>query len=286
MSPEPPAPTLTTETDGPILWIRLDRPAAMNAYTAQMGAELAAAFRRADLDDAIRVVVLTAVGRVFCAGADVSAGAGAFDVAAGDGAGNFGGGDSDFVRAMMDCRKPSIVAFNGSAVGVGLTMALPCDIRLAADTAKFGFVFARRGLVPEAGSAWFLPRLVGMAQALNWCLTGRLFPASEALAHGLVSEVCPADELAGRARALALEIADNCAPVSLALTRRMLWHFGSEASPAGAMGADARLNIALGQRADVHEGVAAFLGKRPPAFPGRVSADMPETPWWVAPATR
>ena len=186
--------TLTTETDGPILWIRLDRPDAMNAYNADMGAELTAAFRRASAEDAIRVVVLTAKGRVFCAGADVSAGAGAFDTNAGDGAGNFGAGqDGDFVQAMMDCTKPSIVAFNGSAAGVGLTMALPCDIRIAAETAKFGFVFARRGLVPEAGSAWFLPRLVGMAQALNWCLTGRLFPASEALAKGLVSETCPAE---------------------------------------------------------------------------------------------
>jgi enoyl-CoA hydratase/carnithine racemase len=279
--------TLTTEIDGPILWIRLDRPDAMNAYNADMGAELTAAFRRASTEDSIRVVVLTAKGRVFCAGADVSAGAGAFDTKAGDGAGNFGSGqDSDFVAAMMDCTKPSIVAFNGSAAGVGLTMALPCDIRIAAETAKFGFVFARRGLVPEAGSAWFLPRLVGMAQALNWCLTGRLFPASEALAKGLVSETCPAEELETRARALALEIAENCAPVSLALTRRMLWHFGSEASPAGALGVDARLNIALGQRADVHEGVAAFLAKRPPSFPGRVSTDLPATPWWQAPHTR
>jgi enoyl-CoA hydratase/carnithine racemase len=279
--------TLTTETDGPILWIRLDRPDAMNAYNADMGAELTAAFRRASAEDAIRVVVLTAKGRVFCAGADVSAGAGAFDTKAGDGAGNFGAGqDSDFVQAMMDCTKPSIVAFNGSAAGVGLTMALPCDIRIAADNAKFGFVFARRGLVPEAGSAWFLPRLVGMAQALNWCLTGRLFPASEALAKGLVSETWPSEELEARARALALEIAENCAPVSLALTRRMLWHFGSEASPAGALGVDARLNIALGQRPDVHEGVAAFLAKRPPSFPGRVSTDMPETRWWQAPHTR
>jgi enoyl-CoA hydratase/carnithine racemase len=279
--------TLTTETEGPILWIRLDRPDAMNAYNADMGAELTAAFRRASAEDAIRVVVLTAKGRVFCAGADVSAGAGAFDTKAGDGSGNFGSGqDSDFVAAMMDCTKPSIVAFNGSAAGVGLTMALPCDIRIAADSAKFGFVFARRGLVPEAGSAWFLPRLVGMAQALNWCLTGRLFPASEALAKGLVSETCPAEELESRARALALDIADNCAPVSLALTRRMLWHFGSEASPAGALGVDARLNIALGQRADVHEGVAAFLAKRPPSFPGRVSTDLPATPWWQAPHTR
>lgn len=276
------------EQDGPILWLRLNRPEVMNAYNNAMGAELTAAFRRADGDDSVRVVVLTARGRVFCAGADVSAGAGAFDTAAGAGSGNFGGGeqDSDFVAAMMDCRKPSIVAFNGSAVGVGLTMALPCDIRLAADNAKFGFVFTRRGLVPEAGSAWFLPRLVGLSQALRWCLTGALFPAAEALDKGLVSELCPAAELEDRARALALEIADNCSPVSLALTRRMLWHFGSEPSPQGALSVDALLNIARGQTGDVHEGVAAFLAKRPPAFPGQVSTDMPATDWWPSVRTR
>ncbi|KPF79358.1 enoyl-CoA hydratase [alpha proteobacterium AAP81b] len=281
--------TVAIEQQGPILWLRLDRPEAMNAYNAAMGAELTAGFRRADQDDSVRVVVLTARGRLFCAGADVSAGAGAFDTHAGEGAGNFGGGgevDSDFVQAMMDCRKPSIVAFNGAAVGVGLTMALPCDIRIAADTAKFGFVFARRGLVPEAGSAWFLPQLVGMATALRWCLTGTVFPAAEALAHGLVSELCAAEALEDRARALATEIADNCSPVSLALTRRMLWHFGAEASPAGALGVDARLNIVRGQGGDVHEGVAAFLAKRPPAFPQTVSADMPATDWWAAPHTR
>lgn len=276
------------EQDGPILWLRLNRPEVMNAYNNAMGAELTAALRRADGDDSVRVVVLTARGRVFCAGADVSAGAGAFDTAAGAGSGNFGGGehDSDFVAAMMDCRKPSIVAFNGSAVGVGLTMALPCDIRIAADTAKFGFVFTRRGLVPEAGSAWFLPRLVGLSQALRWCLTGALFPATEALDKGLVSEICPAAELEDRARTLALEIADNCSPVSLALTRRMLWHFGNEASPQGALSVDARLNIARGQTGDVHEGVAAFLDKRLPAFPGRVSSDMPATDWWPSVRTR
>jgi enoyl-CoA hydratase/carnithine racemase len=276
--------TLDIRQEGPILWVMLDRPEALNAYTATMGAELAAAFHRADADDSVRVVVLTGRGRVFCAGADVSAGAGAFDMAGGAGATNFGAGRhgerSDFVAAMMACRKPSIVAFNGSAAGVGLTLTLPCDIRIAVDTARFGCVFARRGLVPEAGSAWFLPRLVGLPTALRWCLTGALVPAAEALAAGLVSELCAADALEDRARALALEIAENTAPVAVALARGMLWHFSAEATPAGALAVDAPLNIALGKGADVHEGVSAFLEKRPPRFPGSVSTDMPPTPWW------
>lgn len=283
--------TLIVEQDGPILWVRLNRPDVLNAYTNEMGGELVRAFGRADGDDSIRVVVLTATGRVFCAGADVSAGAGAFDTESGEGAKNFGDrsgerGDSNFIKAMMNCRKPSIVAFNGSAAGVGLTLTLPCDIRIAAETAKFGCVFTRRGLVPEAGSAWFLPRLVGLATALKWCMTGALVPAGEALAAGLVTETCPADQVEGRARELALEIARNCSPVALALTRRMLWHFSAESGPAGALSVDAALNIALGARGDVHEGVAAFLEKRPPAFPLAVSAAMPETPWWPEDATR
>ncbi len=278
--------TMHVDAEGPILWITLDRPEAMNAYTAQMGAELAAAFQQADAEDAIRVVVLTARGRVFCAGADVSAGAGSFDTESGEGARNFGGRsdgrDSDFISAIANCRKPSIVAFNGSAAGVGLTLTLPCDIRIAADSAKFGFVFTRRGLVPEAGSAWYLPQIVGLPQALHWCLTGRLFPAREALAKGLVSEICPADELEHRARTLALEIAENTAPVSVALTRRMLWNFVNDPDASGALSIDATLNIALGKTADVHEGVAAFLEKRTPDFPGKVSTDLPDMAgWWT-----
>ena len=278
--------TMHVDVEGPILWITLDRPEAMNAYTAQMGAELAAAFRQADEDDAIRVVVLTAKGRVFCAGADVSAGAGSFDTESGEGAKNFGGRtegrNSDFISAIANCRKPSIVAFNGSAAGVGLTLTLPCDIRIATDTAKFGFVFTRRGLVPEAGSAWYLPQIVGLPQALHWCLTGRLFPASEALAKGLVSEICPAEELEHHARTLAMEIAENTAPVSVALTRRMLWNFVNDPDASGALGIDATLNIALGKTADVHEGVAAFLEKRTPNFPGSVRENMPDTSgWWT-----
>jgi enoyl-CoA hydratase/carnithine racemase len=276
--------TLLVEAEGPILWVRLNRPEVLNAYTAEMGAELVRAIRQADGDDAIKVLVLTGTGRVFCAGADVSAGAGAFDTQSGDGAKNFGSAgsgdraDSDFVAAMMKAKKPLLVAYNGSAAGVGLTLTLPCDIRIAADNAKFGCVFTRRGLVPEAGSAWFLPRLVGLARALKWCMTGALVPAAEALEAGLVSELVPADAVEARARELALEIAANCSPVALALTRQMLWTFSGQDSPAGALAVDARLNIQLGAMGDVHEGVAAFLEKRAPHFPLLVSRDLPDLP--------
>jgi len=277
--------TLLVEAEGPILWVRLNRPEVLNAYTAEMGAELVRAIRQADGDDAIMVLVLTGTGRVFCAGADVSAGAGAFDTHSGEGAVNFGSrtgerADSDFVAAMMKAKKPLLVAYNGSAAGVGLTLTLPCDVRIAADNAKFGCVFTRRGLVPEAGSAWFLPRLVGLARALKWCMTGALVPAAEALEAGLVSELVPAERVEARARELALEIAANCSPVALALTRQMLWTFSGQDSPAGALAVDARLNIQLGAMGDVHEGVAAFLEKRTPQFPLKVSQDLPETPWW------
>jgi enoyl-CoA hydratase/carnithine racemase len=282
--------TLLVEQEGPILWVRLNRPEVLNAYCSEMGGELVRAFGMADADDSVRVVILGATGRVFCAGADVSAGAGAFDVESGDGAVNFGGGergtDTNFVAAMMNCRKPSLVAFNGSAAGVGLTLTLPCDIRIAAENARFGCVFAKRGLVLEAGSAWFLPRLVGLSTALRWCLTGALVPAKEALAAGLVSEVVGEGQAETRARELALEIAANCAPVALALTRRMLWQFSGQDGPAGALAVDAPINIALGATADVKEGVSAFLEKRPPHFPGTVSANMPETPWWPADPSR
>ena len=278
--------TLLVEAEGPILWVRLNRPEVLNAYTNEMGAELVRAIGQADGDDAIRVVILTGNGRVFCAGADVSAGAGAFDTQSGDGAKNFGSrdggarGDSDFVAAMMNSAKPLLVAFNGSAAGVGLTLTLPCDIRIAADNARFGCVFTRRGLVPEAGSAWFLPRLVGLARALKWCMTGALVPAAEALEAGLVSELVPAEQVEARARELALEIAANCSPVALAVTRKMLWHFSTQDGPAGALSVDAALNIALGAKGDVHEGVAAFLEKRPPRFPLSVSRDLPDMTWW------
>lgn len=278
------------ELEAGILRLTLNRPDKLNAYTAIMGAEIADAFERADRDDSVRVVLVTGAGRAFCAGADISAGADAFDTTSANGSASFGdvrgearSGGSGMVGAIYHCRKPSIAAFNGAAVGVGLTLTLPMDIRIAADSARFGFVFARRGLVPEAGSAWFLPRLVGLPQALRWCLDGALFPASEALAGGLVSELTPAEELLPRAYAIARSIADNTAPVSIALTRQMLWKLSEAASPEEVLKIDGPLAMALGAGPDVKEGVAAFLEKRPPAFSGKVSSDMPSGDPWPRP---
>jgi enoyl-CoA hydratase/carnithine racemase len=271
-----------------IMTITLNRPEKLNAYTAVMGEELADAFERADQDDAVRVVVVTGSGRGFCAGADISAGAGAFDTTSAEGSASFGDvtkrkpGGGGMVGAIYECRKPSICAFNGAAVGVGLTLTLPMDIRIAADTAKFGFVFARRGLVPEAGSAWFLPRLVGISQALRWCLDGYVFTADEALKGGLVSEVVSPNELMPRAMAIARSIADNTAPVSVALTRQMLWRLSEAPSPIPTLKVDGAFAMALGAGPDVREGVASFLEKRAPKFTGKVSTDMPKGyPWWA-----
>jgi enoyl-CoA hydratase/carnithine racemase len=270
-------------TDGPVATITLARPDKLNAYTAIMGIELAAAIRQAGEDDDVRVIVLTGEGRGFCAGADISGGADSF----GNGGPNFAAADrpreegGGFVGALFESTKPTIAAINGAAVGVGATLTLPCDVRIAADSARFGFVFARRGLVPEAGSAWFLPQIVGLPQALRWCLSGAIFNADEALKGGLVSEVVPSDALLARAHEIAREIAENTAPVSIALTRQMLWRFASEPSPAGALKVDGGFAMALGAGPDVREGVAAFLEKRAPAFPGRIATDMPAGyPWW------
>lgn len=274
--------TLLYEVEGPLLTITLNRPEKLNAYTATMGAELQDAFTRADADDDVRVIIVTGAGRGFCAGADISSGAGAFDTATA-GSVAFATRDaprqsgSGFTGAIYNCRKPSIAAINGAAVGVGITLALPMDIRIASEQAKIGFVFARRGLVPEAGSAWFLPQLVGLPQALRWCLSGRLFDSAEALAGGLVSEVTPADKLLTRAREIALEIAENTSPISVALTRRMLWRYANDPDPFELLKIDGALAMQLGAGPDVREGVAAFLEKRAPNFPGKASQalDLP-----------
>ena len=275
---------ISCEIDGALLIVTLNRPDKLNAYTGQMGAELTDAFARADNDDGIRAVIVTGAGRAFCAGADVSGGAASFDTSGAHGAGVFAApksGGSRFVEAIFNCRKPSIAAINGAAVGVGITMTLPMDVRIAAKGAKIGFIFARRGLVPEAGSAWFLPKLVGLPQALRWSLTGRVFDADEAMRGGLVSEVVAPEALLARAKEIAHEMTEETSPVAVALTRQLLWRFAGEPAPFDLLAIDKPMSIERGAHADVREGVQAFLDKRKPAFPGKVSADMPsQYPWW------
>lgn len=277
---------LYEESDG-ILTIRLNRPERLNAFTSVMRDELIRAFDHADADDAVRVVIVTGNGRGFCAGADLSAGAARFDVAARQSAGavnNEAMRDSGGLLALriFACLKPVIAAVNGAAVGVGATMLLPMDIRLASTTARFGFPFVRRGLVPEACSSWFLPRMVGMQRAMEWVATGRVFPAEEALAGGLVRSVHPPEELLPAARALAMEIASNAAPVSMALARQMMWRMLGADHPMEAHRQESRILADLGTSADLKEGVSSFLEKRPPQFAARVSQDMPPSfPWWT-----
>lgn len=258
--------------------LTLNRPDRLNSFTVQMHDEVARALDAIEKEGA-RALVLTGAGRGFCAGADISGGASAFDASGGNAA-MFSGtrarsSDGGFVGAIYNCRKPSIAAINGAAVGVGITLCLPMDIRIASSDAKIGFVFARRGLVPEAGSAWFLPRLVGLDQALRWCLSGRLFDANEAKDGGLVSEVMPTDRLMARAKEIALEIAENTSPLSVAMTRHMLWQYSAQPHPFELLSMDGPLSVELGAGSDVKEGVAAFLEKRKPNFSGKVSAGMP-----------
>ncbi|KCZ83719.1 enoyl-CoA hydratase/isomerase [Hyphomonas adhaerens MHS-3] len=276
------------EKDGPAAIITLNRPEKLNAFTNQLGRELADAIRACDADDDVRGIIITGAGRHFCAGADISDGADAFDTKSGSGAKNFGTSEpgkrrdgAGFIGAMYACQKPLIAAFNGAAVGVGITMMLPTDIKIASEKAKFGFVFAQRGLPPEAGSAWFLPQLVGLPQALRWCMTGKVFEAQEALEGGLISEIHPPEELLPAAKRIVAEIAQNTAPVSVALVRQLLWRFGPAADPFDLLKVDGQFALTLGSSPDVKEGVTAFLEKRAPNFPGKVSADMPDGyPWW------
>jgi enoyl-CoA hydratase/carnithine racemase len=276
------AHTRVAIADG-IMTLTLNRPEVMNAYTDQMGQEIAAAFDQASADDAVRVVVVTGEGRAFCAGADVSAGADTFDEGAetmfGDRSGPRRPGG--FIAAIAECKKPSIAAINGGAAGVGINLTLPMDIRIIAETARVGFVFTRRGLVPEAGSSWYLPRIVGMSQALHWCLTGRVFNADEALKGGLVSEVVPKDALLARAYEIAREIAENTSAVAVALTRQLFWRHVPDNDSMAASVLETRLNMELGKSDDAKEGITAFLEKRPPQFKASANHDLPPAcPWW------
>ncbi len=275
-----------------IATITLNRPDKLNAFNARMRDELIAAFDATDADDAVRAVIVTGAGRAFCAGADLSGGGQTFDYAARNEAAREELRVGDVYRdggGMVTLRiyrslKPVIAAVNGAAVGIGMTMQLPMDIRLASTEARFGFVFARRGITPEAASSWFLPKLVGMQTALEWCFTGRVFGAQEALDRGLVRSLHAPGELLPAAQALAREIADHSAPVSVALTRQLLWRMAAAAHPMDAHRVDSRAIQTRGASADAREGVSAFLDKRPAVYPNQVSTDMPAFfPWWQEP---
>lgn len=288
--------TIALDVADRVATITLDRPDRLNAFTVRMHTELIDAFDRVDADGDVRAVVVTGRGRGFCAGADLEAGGDTFDVDAGSPATGSGSGSGPGARRahrdegglvtlrIFACTKPVIAAINGPAVGVGATMTLPMDIRLASDAAKIGFVFARRGLVPEAASSWFLPRVVGINTALEWTYTGRVFPASEAQERGLVRSVHPADELLPAAYELAQEIASSTSAVSVSMTRQMLWRMLGERHPMAAHQVDSNAIAALGQSADVREGVLSFLEKRPPQFTDRVPDDIPSPwPFWQDP---
>jgi enoyl-CoA hydratase/carnithine racemase len=267
-------------TDG-ILTLTLNRPEKLNAFTATMRDELVDAFDRADADDSVRAVVVTGAGRAFCAGADLSAGGSAFDHSERESIEAHRDGGGLVTLRIFESKKPVIAAINGPAVGVGITMTLPMDVRIASSAARIGFVFARRGIVPEACSSWFLPRVVGISRAAEWVYTGRVFPAEEALAGGLVSRVVAPEALLETARALAREIADNTSAMSVALSRALLWRMLGADHPMEAHQIDSRCIHWMGSSPDTAEGVTAFLQKRPARFTMRPSSDMPPFyPWW------
>lgn len=266
------------ERDGPVLLVRLNRPDRMNAFTPGMHRELLGLYDEADADNEVRVVVVTGNGRAFCAGADLSAAGATFDYADDPNHRDTGG---ELNLRTFASTKPVIAAINGPAVGIGATMTLPMDIRLAAETAKIGFVFARRGIVADGCASWFLPRVVGISRALEWTLSGRVFGADEALAAGLVRAVYPPEELLPAALALAREIAENTSAISVALNRQMLWRMLGADHPIEANQVESRALRAVGAGPDAQEGIEAFLAKRPAAFPGRVPANLPDFyPWW------
>ncbi|HEY5072468.1 MAG TPA: crotonase/enoyl-CoA hydratase family protein [Caulobacteraceae bacterium] len=283
--------TLILDVDEQIATITLNRPERLNAFTTKMMLDLLAAFDLTDADDEIKAVIVTGAGRGFCAGADLAGGGATFDRSRSDPermAARVGGVEPDgggrVTLRIFDSLKPVLAAVNGAAVGVGATMQLAMDIRLASTEARYGFVFARRGLTPEAASSWFLPRLVGVQTALEWCYTGRVFSAGEAHEKGLVRSLHAPAELLPAARALAREIIDNTSPVSIALTRQLIWRMAGADHPMQAHRADSRAIQARGPSPDAREGVTSFLEKRAPHYPGRVSQELPDIwPHWKAP---
>jgi enoyl-CoA hydratase/carnithine racemase len=282
-----------------IMVLTLCRPEAMNAFTGRMMHEMIDALDKADADDAVRAIIVTGDGeRAFCAGADLSEGDKTFDYAARSDGGKKSNviSDGDEVNwssqdirdsggiltlRIYDSIKPIIGAINGAAVGIGVTMQLPMDVRIASDNARFGFVFARRGIVPEACSSWFLPRIVGISQALKWCYSGEVFGAEEALRGGLVSEIVPPADLLARAKEMALQMTQMSSPVSVAMTRQMLWRMMGADHPMEAHKIDSKAVFGRGRQSDAKEGVMSFLEKRAPEFADKPSSDMPGFyPWW------
>lgn len=268
-----------------ILTITLNRPERLNAWNLEMYRELRDAFDKSDADDDVRAVIITGAGKGFCAGADLSKGADTFEGHAANIAkekrGDEGG---ELSRRIFRSLKPLIVAFNGPAVGVGLTFPLAADIRLATKGIKMGFVFAGRGIVPEACSSWFLPRIVGISKALEWCYTGRVFRSEDALEAGLVRSLHEPEDLIPAARNLAKEIAENSSPISCTVLRQMLWQMLGASHPIEANRLDTKGIDILGVSPDAKEGIMAFMEKRKPDFPGKVSKDLPDYfPWWEEP---
>jgi enoyl-CoA hydratase/carnithine racemase len=296
-----PYETLLTELSDNILTITINRPDKLNALNTQMIRDMLDAFDEADRNDDVRAVIVTGAGRAFCAGADLSTGARTFDREARadrpqvpngpDGQPdlsheNSRDGGGRMTLRIFNCKKPVIAAVNGPAVGIGVTMLLPMDARIASSEARFGFVFSQRGIVPEAASSWFLPRLVGIAQALDWCYSGRVFGAEEALAGKLVSRIVAPGELIPAARALAKSYIEKTSAVSVALIRQMLWRMLGAAHPMEAHRIDSKAMFHRGRSADVKEGIASFLEKRPPRFTETVSGNLPPLPWHEEPGYR
>ena len=276
--------TLLYDVGDAVATITLNRPERLNAVNTTVIQELLAAFDRADADDGVRAVIVTGAGRAFCAGADLGGGSNTFGARDGrrERSEEHRDGGGVVTLRIFEMKKPVIAAINGPAVGFGITLTLAMDVRLASTAARIGFVFARRGVVPEACSTWFLPRLVGVAQAAEWTYTGRVFGAEEALAGRLVSRVLPPEELLPAARELAREIADHTSAVSVALIRQMLWRMLGADHPREAHRIDSLGMWHTGRSADAHEGIASFLEKRAPRFAGRPSKDMtPFYPWWT-----
>ena len=276
------------EVEKGVATVTLYRPEQMNAFTKTMRKELVEIFAAADQDDSVRAVVVKGAGKAFCAGADLSAGGSAFDRAVQEGRkvaiSEHRDGGGQVALAVFRCRKPVIAAINGHAVGVGITMTLPMDIRIVSEDAKIGFVFTRRGVVPEACSSWFLPRIVGISKAAEWIYTGRVFRASEEAASGLFNYVVPQGKVLDKAMTIAREIAENTAAVSVALSKALLWHGLAEGDPQSVHLIDSRCFYWMGHQKDSREGVDSFLEKRPPKFGMKVSSDMPDFyPWWKEP---